>query len=49
MGGGATFHTETGKHALPPTPDEARIAAVALEALNAFPADAPNAPYQADR
>jgi hypothetical protein len=46
LGGGATLHTETGKHALPPTPDEARIAAVALDALNAFPADAPNAPYR---
>jgi hypothetical protein len=46
LGGGATLHTETGKHSLPPTPDEARIAAVALEALNAFPADAPNAPYR---
>jgi hypothetical protein len=46
LGGGATLHTETGKHALPPTADEARIAAVALEALNAFPADAPNQPYR---
>jgi hypothetical protein len=46
MGAGATFHSETGKHALPPTPEEARIAAVALAALNAFPADAPLGAYR---
>lgn len=46
MGAGATFHSETGKHALPPTAEEARIAAVALAALNAFPADAPLGAYR---
>lgn len=46
FGAGATFHSETGKHALPPTDDERRCAAAALEGLNAFPADAPNGPYR---
>jgi hypothetical protein len=46
MGAGATFHSETGKQADLPTPDEARLAAIALEALNAFPADAPNGSYR---
>jgi hypothetical protein len=41
MGAGATWHCESGKYAQPPTPDEAALAAVALEAMNAFPADAP--------
>lgn len=45
LGAGATFHSETGKYALPPTPEEAQLAAAALEGLNAFPADAPNGPY----
>jgi hypothetical protein len=46
MGAGATFHSETGKHARLPTTDEARMAAVALEALNTFPADAPLSAYR---
>lgn len=45
LGAGATFHSETGKWALPPTADEAQLAAAALEGLNAFPADAPLGPY----
>lgn len=45
LGAGGTLHTETGKFGLPPTAEEARIAAVVLEALNAFPADAPTGPY----
>jgi hypothetical protein len=46
LGAGGTVHTETGKHGLPPTAEEARIVAVVLEALNAFPADAPNGSYR---
>jgi hypothetical protein len=46
MSAGGTLHTETGKFGLPPTPEEARIAAVVLDALNAFPADAPNGSYR---
>lgn len=45
MSGGATFHSETGKWGLPPTPQEAELAAAALEGLNAFPADAPTLGY----
>lgn len=45
MAAGATFHSETGKFGLPPTPAEAVLAAAALEALNAFPADAPLGAY----
>jgi hypothetical protein len=45
LGAGATFHSESGKWALPPTPEEAELAAAALDGLNAFPADAPNGPY----
>lgn len=46
LGAGATFHSETGKWAELPTPDEQRMAAAALEGLDAFPADAPNGPYR---
>lgn len=46
MGAGATWHCETGKYAQVPTSDEARIAALALQALNAFPAEAPLGPYR---
>lgn len=46
MGAGATFHSETGKFGLPPTPAEATSAAAALDGLNAFPADAPLGPYR---
>lgn len=45
LGAGMTFHSETGKYGLPPTPDEARCATASLAALDAFPADAPNGPY----
>jgi hypothetical protein len=45
LGAGATFHSETGKYAQPPTSEEGQLAAAALEGLNAFPADAPNGPY----
>jgi len=45
MGGGATFHSETGKFGLPPTDEERVLAAAALEGLNAFPADAPLGAY----
>jgi hypothetical protein len=46
LGAGACFHSESGKHATRLTADEKRLAAVALEALNAFPADAPKGPYR---
>lgn len=46
MAAGATYHTETGKFGQPPTPEEARIAAVVLDALNAFPADAAQGSYR---
>lgn len=46
MGAGATAHSETGKYGLPPTPDEAVLAAAALQGLNAFPPDAPLGPYR---
>ena len=45
LGCGATFHSETGKYASVPTSDEASLIVAALEALDAFPADAPNGPY----
>ena len=37
FGGGATFHSATGKFAQPPTGAEAQLAAAALVGLNAFP------------
>lgn len=46
LGGGAGFHSETGKHGKRPTPDEKLLAAEALFALNAFPADAPKGLYR---
>lgn len=46
LGGGATFHSETGKFAQLPTPDEALLAREALWALDAFPADAPKGGYR---
>jgi hypothetical protein len=46
LGAGLTFHSETGKYALPPTPEEARIAAVVLEALDALPPDASLGSYR---
>jgi len=45
LGGGATFHSETGKWGDVPTGDERTLAAAALEGLNAFPADAPLGHY----
>lgn len=46
LGAGATFHSETGKYARLPTPAEAQLAAIALEALDAFPADVPLGSYR---
>lgn len=46
MGGGACFHSETGKHAQRPTPTELSLAQLALAALNGFPADLPKGPYR---
>lgn len=46
LGAGATYHFEGGKLAREPTADELHFAGVALAGLNAFPADAPNAPYE---
>ena len=48
LGGGCTFHSETGKHALPPTPEEQTLASALAAGLLAFPADAPLGPYQHD-
>jgi hypothetical protein len=45
LGAGGTFHFESGKYGQRPTPDERRIAAVVLDALNAYPADAPLGAY----
>jgi hypothetical protein len=45
LAAGGTFHSESGKWALPPTPEEMQLALAALDGLNAFPADAPNGPY----
>lgn len=45
LGAGGTFHSETGKTGLRPTPDELVLAAAALRGLNAFPADAPRGAY----
>jgi hypothetical protein len=43
FGAGATFHSETGLDGLPPTADELTLAKAALDGLDAFTADAPNA------
>ena len=48
LGAGATFHSQTGKVAQPPTDAEAALAAAALQGLLAFPADAPLGAYQHD-
>jgi hypothetical protein len=45
-GAGATFHSESGKQALPPTVEEAQLAVAALEGLTAFPEDAPLGGYR---
>jgi hypothetical protein len=46
LGAGATFHSETGKFGARPNDEERELAAVALEALQAFPADAPLGGYR---
>jgi hypothetical protein len=46
LGGGATFHSESGKFARLPTDDERPLIAAALEGLTAFPADAPLGSYR---
>lgn len=45
LGAGATFHFENGKYGLPPNDAERRMAAAALEGLDAFPPEAPLGPY----
>lgn len=45
LAAGATSHNESGKFGLPPTPEEAQLAGIALKALDAFPADAPLGGY----
>lgn len=45
LGAGATFHFENGKYGLPPDAMDRRLAAAALEGLNAFPEAAPLGPY----
>jgi hypothetical protein len=45
LGGGATYHFEGGKFGRRPNDEEKRFAALALEGLNAFPADAPLGAY----
>jgi hypothetical protein len=46
LGAGATFHCESGKFGRRPNDDEQRFAAIALQGLNAFPAQAPKGPYR---
>jgi hypothetical protein len=46
MGAGATFHCESNKYGLLPDATERHLATVALDALNAFPADAPLGGYR---
>ncbi len=46
FGAGATFHSETGKYGQLPTNEERKVAKYALDALNAFPADAANGSYK---
>lgn len=46
MGAGATWHCESCKYARVPDANEARLAARALEAMNAFSADAPLGGYR---
>lgn len=45
LGAGGTYHYDGGKFGRRPTADEARIAAIVLEALNHFPAEAPKGAY----
>jgi hypothetical protein len=46
MGGGGTFHFESGKFTRVPTAQEAACATAALRALDAFPEDAPLGGYR---
>jgi hypothetical protein len=46
MGGGALFHSETGKHGQRPTITERELSSIALNAMNVFPADAPRGAYR---
>lgn len=46
LGGGATFHSESGKLANLPTDAEKPLIVAALDAMDAFPADAPYGPYR---
>jgi hypothetical protein len=46
FGVGCTLHSETGKYAQLPTPQEATVAAAALEGLNAFPGDTNRGAYR---
>lgn len=45
MGAGATFHFEDGKFGTRPTDLERSLASITLDAMTAFPADAPKGPY----
>jgi hypothetical protein len=45
FGGGACFHSQTGKYAQVPTDAERQLAASALEGLNAWSVEAPLGPY----
>lgn len=46
LGAGGTYHYEGGKFGRVPNEDEAKYAAVSLDALNAFPADEPLKGYR---
>lgn len=46
LGAGATFHSERGKQAEPPTADEARCRDAFLRGLTVFPSDVPGGPYR---
>jgi len=46
LGAGATFHSESGKFGRVPTDDEQRLARLALQGLDAFPADASFGAYR---
>lgn len=45
LGAGGTYHFESGKLGNRPTEDEKRFAAIALQGLSTFPADAPKGAY----
>jgi hypothetical protein len=46
LGGGATFHYESGKYGRLPTRQESECAYASLRGLNAFPPDAPTGAYR---